>query len=162
MVEKSETKSGVSRAVGMLDSAALIAGSVGVVAFTTIVTYVVGARYVLGQTPFWAEELPRLLLIWVTFIGAIAAFARGTHFEAGILPLIVKSESVQRVARLVAALASVVFLVILAKTGFDITKHTWGNMTTALRWPVGLTYLALPICCSLSALAVLGRILARD
>lgn len=162
MVEHPELKSPVGRAVDRLDGAALFAGSLGIVAFTSIVVYVVAVRYLFGQTPFWAEELPRLLLVWVTFIGAIAAFARGTHFEAGLMPLIIKNERVRSGAKIVAALASAVFLVILAKTGFDITKHTWGNMTTALRWPVGLTYLALPVCCSLSALAVIGRLIARD
>ncbi|HEV7415939.1 TRAP transporter small permease [Tianweitania sediminis] len=151
-----------SAAVHILDRFALLVGAIGVLAFTILVAYTVGARYLVGRTPFWSEELPRLLLIWVTFIGATAAFARNTHFEAGLLPLIVRSDRAQRVARLVASLASVIFLLILAKTGFDITRHTWGNLTTAMRWPVGLTYLALPVCCSLSAVAVVSRILSRN
>lgn len=150
------------RFLRLLDNMALSVGSAGVVAFSLIVLYVIGSRYLLGQTPYWAEELPRLLLVWVTFIGTISAFARGTHFQAGLLPLIVREGRGRQWGETLASLCAALFLVVLAKTGWDITQHTWGNLTTALRWPVGLTYLALPICCSLSALAVVTRLFTKD
>ena len=59
-------------------------GAIGVLALAVIVVYVVLSRYALSQTPRWSEELPRLILVWVTFFGVISAFIRGSHFRAGL------------------------------------------------------------------------------
>ena len=147
-----------------IDIFATTISSVGVAAFSAIIIYVVFARYIIGATPFWAEELPRLLLVWVTFLGAISAFVRGSHFKAGLLPLMLDEGGARRGLNLVAGLCTIAFLLVLAWTGGDLAMRTWANQTTALQWPVGLSYLALPVCCSLSAIVVALRLAtgARD
>ena len=44
-----------------------------------IVIVAVIARYVLGQAVSWTEEVPRYLLIWVSFLGAAACVLRREH-----------------------------------------------------------------------------------
>lgn len=158
-----ESVSGGSRATALavqrgIDGFAIVISSLGVAAFSVIIVYVVFARYIVSATPFWAEELPRLLLVWVTFTGAISAFVRGSHFEAGLLPLLLGEGGLRRGLGLFAVLCTIAFLLVLAWTGGDLAVRTWENRTTALQWPVGLTYLALPVCCSLSAIAVALRL----
>jgi TRAP-type transport system small permease protein len=160
-----EAASGRSRAMALaaqrgIDGFAVVISSLGVAAFSVIIVYVVFARYVIGATPFWAEELPRLLLVWVTFTGAVSAFVRGSHFEAGLLPLLLGEGRARSGLTLFAGLCTIAFLLVLAWTGGDLSMRTWENRTTALQWPVGLTYLALPVCCSLSAIAVALRLAA--
>ncbi len=140
----------LSGSVSCLDRLALTLGALCVTGFAGIVVYVVFARYLLSHTPYWAEELPRLLLVWVTFIGSISGFARNSHFRAGLLGLLLPPGGARVFLRRVAACAALVFLAVLAVTGWQLTQVTWSHQTTALSWPVGLFYLALPVCCALS------------
>jgi len=126
-----------------------------VAAFTAAVVYVVTSRYLAGHTPRWAEELPRLLLVWLTFLGAVSAFWRGTHFRAGLTDLLVSNPALRGAIRLLAAAATIIFLGVLAYNGAKLAQMTWSHTTTALSLPVGLFYLALPVACALSLIAFL-------
>jgi TRAP-type C4-dicarboxylate transport system permease small subunit len=44
-----------------------------------IVVSAVAARYVFGQAVSWTEEVPRYLLIWISFLGAAAGVASREH-----------------------------------------------------------------------------------
>ncbi len=46
---------------------------------TLIVAVQVFCRYVLNNSLFWAEELSRYLLAWLTFLGASVAYRRNVH-----------------------------------------------------------------------------------
>ena len=46
---------------------------------TLIVAVQVFCRYVLNHSLFWAEELSRYLLVWLTFLGASVAYRRNVH-----------------------------------------------------------------------------------
>ncbi len=48
-------------------------------AMAFVVALQVFFRYVLNASLFWSEELARHLLIWLTFLGASAAYYRGKH-----------------------------------------------------------------------------------
>lgn len=144
------------RAAGTIDRAARWSGAALVAGFAAMVVYVVISRYLFSSTPRWAEELPRLALVWLTFVGAISGFVRGSHFRAGLLDLIAMPPLLRRGLAVLAWLASAVFLGVFIWTGARLTGITWSHQTTALSLPVGLFYLSLPVCCGL---ALLGLIL---
>lgn len=50
-----------------------------------IVVLAVFARYVFGQSLTWTEEVPRYLLIWISFLGAAACVARREHVGFDVL-----------------------------------------------------------------------------
>jgi len=50
-----------------------------------IVVAAVVARYVFGQAVSWTEEVPRYLLIWISFLGAAACVAKREHVGFDIL-----------------------------------------------------------------------------
>lgn len=139
-----------------LDRAARWTGAAMVAGFAAMVVYVVISRYLFSSTPRWAEELPRLLLVWLTFTGAVSCFIRRTHFRAGLLDLMPMPALLRRAFALLAGLASATFLVVLAVNGARLTGITWSHQTTALSLPVGLFYLALPVC---GGTALLGMLL---
>ena len=50
-----------------------------------IIVFAVIARYVFGKAVSWTEEVPRYLLIWISFLGAAACVARREHVGFDIL-----------------------------------------------------------------------------
>ncbi|RWR27939.1 TRAP transporter small permease [Sinirhodobacter populi] len=144
-----------------LDQLVRTVGAMGVAILAALVSWTVFSRYFLGQTPRWSEELPRLILVWTTFLGVASAFGRGTHFEGGMLALITSSPQVLRVCAILATLASVAFLLVLFVTGARISQFTWHHETTAMSLPGGLFYLCLPVGAGLSLLALILRGLSR-
>lgn len=125
-------------------------GAIGVAVLGALVFYVVVSRYALSKTPRWSEEIPRLVLVWVTFFGMVSAFIRGSHFRAGLTELILSPGRVRRLAFALAALCCAAFLLVLLLTGWQITGFTWSHAMTATSLPGGLLYLALPIAAALS------------
>ncbi|HRO13752.1 MAG TPA: TRAP transporter small permease [Paracoccus sp. (in: a-proteobacteria)] len=146
-----------ARAAALIDGLARWAGAVLLAVLAGMVIYVVAARYLFATTPRWSEELPRLLLVWATFLGAASGFARGGHFRAGLRDLVVGPGPVRRAAHLLAAVATALFLVTLIWTGARLTLMTWPHSTTALNMPGGLFYVLLPVG---GALALAGVLLA--
>lgn len=152
-----EDRSGPGRAAALIDGLARWTGAALIAVLAGMVIYVVAARYLFAVTPRWSEELPRLLLVWTTFLGAASGFARGGHFRAGLRDLIVGPGPVRRAAHGLAALATALFLVTLIWTGVRLTLMTWPHSTTALNMPGGLFYVLLPVG---GALALAGFLLA--
>ena len=52
--------------------------------FLIVVLAVIG-RYAFGQSLTWTEEVPRYLLIWISFLGAAACVARREHVGFDVL-----------------------------------------------------------------------------
>jgi TRAP-type C4-dicarboxylate transport system permease small subunit len=65
----------IVRAVCILQAAAL---------FVIVVVAVIG-RYAFGKSLTWTEEVPRYLLIWISFLGAAACVARREHVGFDVL-----------------------------------------------------------------------------
>ena len=128
--------------------------ALGVAVLAAMVFYVVVSRYAVAKTPRWSEELPRLILVWVTFFGVVSAFIRGSHFRAGLTDLILPPGALRRAIFVLAALACGAFLIVLLITGIQITRFTWDHQMTATSLPGGLLYLALPISAALSLLGL--------
>ena len=129
-------------------------GALGVAVLAAMVFYVVVSRYAVAKTPRWSEELPRLILVWVTFFGVVSAFIGGSHFRAGLTDLILPPGALRRAIFVLAALACGAFLIVLLITGIQITRFTWDHQMTATSLPGGLLYLALPISAALSLLGL--------
>lgn len=129
-------------------------GALGVAVLAVMVFYVVVSRYAVAKTPRWSEELPRLILVWVTFFGVVSAFIGGSHFRAGLTDLILPPGALRRAIFVLAALACGAFLIVLLITGIQITRFTWDHQMTATSLPGGLLYLALPISAALSLLGL--------
>ena len=142
-----------NRARRAIERIALFFASIGVVLFSAAVIYTVSMRYLLHKTPYWSEELPRFLLVWVTFLGVAAATARNSHLSAGILPLLVRNPVWRGRIEIVAHICTIIFMIVVGWTGWELTQLTWGSLTTALQIPMAWTYLALPVSAVLACVA---------
>jgi TRAP-type C4-dicarboxylate transport system permease small subunit len=54
-----------------------IACGVVLVVFTCLVLYSVCMRYLFNQPPMWGEEIPKLLFVWLSFVGGALAYMLG-------------------------------------------------------------------------------------
>ena len=51
------------------------------IVFTGLVLYSVGMRYIFSAPPIWGEEVPRLLFVWMIFLGAGFAYLSGQNIR---------------------------------------------------------------------------------
>lgn len=129
--------------------------------FTIAVTYTVAGRYIMGVTPHWAEELPRLLLVWCVFLAAAASVYRNTHLRADLLGILPLSPRTRRVIESIGEVLMLAFFLVMMVAGWGLAMKTMGMSTTALELPAGLGYLPLPIGFGLSALLLVIARLGR-
>ena len=114
-------------------------------------------RYVLQQPLYWSEELPRYLLIWMTFLAAALAQKHEAHINItlAVTPLPIVA---QRGIRLFANLVILGFLGVLVYSGSLVTRITAAHRSTALQIPMALVYAALPVGAALMMLYLVLQI----
>ncbi|MGO2414648.1 TRAP transporter small permease [Cobetia crustatorum] len=132
----------------------------GVALLSALVIWTVFMRWVMGQPPHWAEELPQLVLVWTTLLAAVSCTRNRTHLSAGLLPLLVRSLKVQRITGRITDALILIMLLMLAKAGYDLSVITMRQTTTALQIPAGIVYLSVPLCCAAMALIQLEHLLS--
>jgi TRAP-type C4-dicarboxylate transport system permease small subunit len=137
-------KSALARWTGHLASGSLAIAAAMLGIMAAVVIYTVFQRYLLGRTPYWSEELPRLLLIWMAFLGAVAAAVHGGHLSAGLLPLVLRGERARFFAILRYALAAI-FSFVMVKASFDLALLTSGQLTAALQISASWAYAACAV-----------------
>lgn len=101
-------------------------------------------RYILHQPIFWSEEIPRFILIWLTFLGSALAMKNQSHLSTSLFTNRLAKQKRMWV-QFFANLLSLWFLLIVVWGGIIIVILTMPNRTTALQMPAGLVYLAAPV-----------------
>jgi len=97
-------------------------------------------RYILQNPLLWTDELSRLSLIWLTFIGIAVGVKEESHacvnFFEQRLPL-----TNQRILRVARKGTFLIFAALMIIYGTKLLKLKMFIPTPALRWPWGLFYL---------------------
>jgi TRAP-type C4-dicarboxylate transport system permease small subunit len=105
-------------------------------------------RYVVGNQSPWTEELARMLLVWVSLLGASIGFIRKSHL--GVDYFVGKlSDKWQAIVQLAVYLFVAVFSAfVLVYGGSRLVSSTLqnGQPSPALKIEMGYVYLAVPIC----------------
>jgi TRAP-type C4-dicarboxylate transport system permease small subunit len=111
------------------------------------VVWGVFTRYIMGHQSPWTEELARMLLIWVSLLGASIGFIRKSHL--GVDYFVGKlNEKWQTIGELVVYLLVTFFAaVVLIYGGFRLVSSALqnGQQLPALKIEMGYVYLAVPI-----------------
>ncbi len=117
----------------------ILSGAIALVVFLQVVF-----RYLLHQPLFWSEELPRYLLIWMSFLAAALAQKHDAHINIalGLSPLSVRA---RQVVRIITDLVILGFLGMLVYSGGLVVNITAHHRSTALQLPMGVVYAALPV-----------------
>lgn len=125
-----------------------IAGAALMGTMVIVVAMQIFARYVLGDSLSWTDEMARFLMVWITFLFAGISFRRGEMIAVEIL-----SQKLPKLARLflmiAGALASILLFGLLAWFGYSYAEWNMIQVSSALQLPLYYVYLAVPVGCGL-------------
>lgn len=121
-----------------------IAAALLMVAIVTLTVLQVVFRFVIGSPLVWSEELARLAVLWMTFIGAVACCWDGSHLSVSQLPRRLKGR-LGRVLSGVNGSVIIVFLAVLAWTAIPIVEMAHRQNRGALSLPVSFYRSAAPV-----------------
>ncbi len=109
-----------------------------------ITTFTVFTRYILNYVPSWSEEIPRYLLVWITYLGAALAIRFKEHISLDVffnlLPLRVRQVGHLFLNGLVAIVA-----VIMVVYGIGLVNHFGDDKMESIPLTNFWLYLVMPI-----------------
>lgn len=105
------------------------------------------SRYVLGNQSSWTEELARVLLVWISLLGASVAFGIKGHLGVDYFVELM-DPAAKRIMGVVANLVVLVFASsIILYGGIQLVARTFQleQQMIAISIPKGYVYMAVPI-----------------
>ena len=107
-------------------------------------------RYGLGNSLYWATEVPNVILVWIVFVGSVVAYYERRHiaFTALVDAL---PERLRWSFRIVAELVVLAFLGALTVYGYQIVSSAMNSLSDALKIPRGYFYICMPLSALLMA-----------
>jgi len=101
-------------------------------------------RYVLNDTPTWAEALALQLVLYVTALGVAVGVRDAGHIGLESLVSLLP-ESMRLKLEILINLLVALFGAIMVQSGMLWTRMKWGELDPMLQLPVGIDYLSLVI-----------------
>jgi len=132
----------------------------GMTVVTTVVVTEVILRYGFGRSLIITEELSRYGMIWVALLASVLVLRDEGHIASGATGWL--GPRGERVARLVAELLSLLFLLVLAVAGLQVLPAQLDQGTLTLGVTIFWFYLALPVSTLLMALVIVARLLGLE
>ncbi|WP_366656204.1 TRAP transporter small permease [Fodinicurvata sp. EGI_FJ10296] len=117
-------------------------------------------RYFFDAPLMWSEELAKLLIVWITFIGAAVICWDGRHLHVDVV-FVKLPKRLQAAVRLFNLVVSIAFLAILSYWSIRLVRIENMQTLTALPLPAGVVRLAATIGGALMIVAILGRYFYR-
>lgn len=101
-------------------------------------------RYILNASQPWTEELARYAFIWTNLLGSAVAVRHGSHAAVSILEGKLKGKTwiVQQVVVYSLMLLCCAILIVF---GFRMVSVASKQLSPAMRFPMSLVYLAVPV-----------------
>jgi TRAP-type transport system small permease protein len=131
---------------------AIVAGLMAIMCLTVFVGVVF--RYVLVNPLTWTEEVARLCLVWITFLGIYLGYRRKLHISIDVIRTRMSLHS-QRVIHIVVTVLLAGLMGTLIIYGAEYSRAFLASVTPLLGIPLGLIYSALPVSAALLLWAVL-------
>lgn len=116
-------------------------------AFCALLLFVnVVLRYVFYASLGWAEELTIYVIVWVVFVGGSVAVRTRGHIAVDLLPLMLSPANRRRLQMLMLVLMALFLAVFLYYSAQHVLRvRALGQLMPALRAPMWLAYLAMPV-----------------
>ena len=134
----------------------ILLGAMAVVVFLQVLF-----RYVLHLPLFWTEEFARYCLVWASLLGAAVALKRGEHIAVTFF----LDNFPKRAAGVLTRVAQISILLILAVMvwgGIKLVLVTSAQISPALRIPMAIPYMALPIGSVIMLFHLMSSIMQRS
>ena len=104
----------------------------------------VTTRYVLNDAPPWTEEFARGAFIYLTFVGAAVAVARGAHLRVDTLTAALSAPT-QRLLRIVCHLLAILFLLFVLYYGVVMVGELAGQPLVSVPISKGWFFAGVPV-----------------
>ena len=122
----------------------LLLAVLGLLAVVLCVQWQVFGRYVLNDTPTWAENLALLLVLFVTAFGLAVGVRDAGHIGLESLVVLLPERWQRRLALLVHALVAL-FGALMVHSGWLWAQAKWGEKNPMLPLPDGIDYVPVVI-----------------
>jgi TRAP-type C4-dicarboxylate transport system permease small subunit len=133
-----------TRLCAALSKAALVLAIVGLLALILCVQYQVIGRYLLNDTPTWAEALALLLVSYVTALGVAVGVRDAGHIGLESMIGLLPDRWRVKLELLIHALVAL-FGGLMLQSGWLWTSMKWSERKPMLPVPAGMDYLPLMI-----------------
>lgn len=117
---------------------------VGLLIMTAIIATQVFSRYVLNDSPAWAEQAALLLMIWYVFIAAAAGVREGFHIRIAVFVDNLPSGP-RHFMMVLGHVVVLAFGLAMAYFGVELTRETWSHVIPTLGISRGYAYLPIPL-----------------
>ncbi|MBI2525080.1 MAG: TRAP transporter small permease [Candidatus Rokubacteria bacterium] len=101
-------------------------------------------RYLLNDPLMWSDEASRLLLIWVTFMGAAIGVRRGSHFAVALV-VSALPDSLRRSLFTLSNLAMMAFGAVFLIVGVVVLRQMVVVQYVTIGISMAWAYLAIPV-----------------
>lgn len=92
----------------------------------------------------WSEEMARYLLVWSTFIGAGCVYKKGGHISVLIAQDLLPT-GLRKMAQILVHLLCGAFFLLAVYYGFKYMGRQGTQLSAALRIPMSMMYMAIPV-----------------
>jgi len=124
-----------------------------------IISYQVFGRYVLNKSPSWTEEIARILLVWICFLGSGLLVRNNRNIK---LDLVVQKFFSPRTAKkleLGTEILIILFSLLTLKLGTDLVLRNLRYTTEALHLPMIFFTLSVPLASFNVVLFAVGNVI---
>src|SRR3954469_11533098 len=135
--ERPPSRHWYSRLCGWLSKASLILAIFGLAGIILSVQIQVFGRYVMNDTPTWAEALALQLVLYVTALGVAVGVRDAGHIGLESLVSLLP-ESWRLKMEILIHLLVALFGGIMVQSGMLWTRMKWGELDPMLQLPVGI------------------------
>ena len=149
----------LTRLCAALSKAALVLAIAGLIALILCVQYQVVGRYLLNDTPTWAEALALLLVSYVTALGVAVGVRDAGHIGLESIISLLPERWRLKLEILIHALVGL-FGALMLQSGWLWTSMKWSERKPMLPVPAGMDYLPLVIAGALILLFSVEHIVA--
>jgi TRAP-type transport system small permease protein len=133
-----------TRLCAALSKLALVLAVIGLIAVILCVQWQVFGRYVMNDTPTWAEALAMLLVLFVTAFGLAVGVRDAGHIGLESMVALLPAVWQRRIERLIHALVGL-FGALMAQGGWTWAAAKWNEKKPMLPVPDGIDYVPLII-----------------
>ena len=137
----------------------MFAAVAGLLVIVAVVAWQVFGRYVLNDTPTWAESMALVLVLYVTMLGAAVGVRDAGHIGLESLLVLVPDGLRRQMELLIYALVGI-FGGVMAWHGASLAQSVMSYAIPTLGLPEGINYIPLVLAGTLIALFSLEHILA--
>ena len=137
----------------------MVVAVTGLIVIVVCVLYQVFGRYILNDTPTWAEALALVLVLWVTMLGAAVGVRDAGHIGMESLLVWVTPEKRRKLEILIHVL-SASFGAMMAWQGTILAESVMGYKIPTLGIPEGLNHVPVAIAGALIVLFSIEHIIA--